>query len=274
MSMSGQPLQTQSVQATMLIPLYGRAKMSELYPDLIYDSEAIRIVSKIDMDFSRIERAFGEYGGASYLARARRMDAEVSAFLKKYPYSTVVNIGAGLDTTFSRVDNGKVLWYNLDLPDAITYRQNLIQPTERSMDIPKSVFDYSWLDDIILGTDGQLLLIAAGVFFYLKGAQLRKMMQNVIGKFPTGELFFDAASGIGYKMSNRLVKKSGNSGAEMQFYVNGSKPLYKWSPKIKRVEIIPFFGDVRGMIKWTLGTRIQMRLCDMLGMGKYVRVTW
>jgi len=60
-------LQTQSVQSTMLILLYGHARMSKLYPELIYDSEAVRIVNEIDMDFSKIESAFGEYGGVSYV---------------------------------------------------------------------------------------------------------------------------------------------------------------------------------------------------------------
>ena len=135
--MPNESLQEQSVQATMLIPLYGRARMSELYP-----GEAVRIVSEMDMDFSKVENAFGEYGGVSYLSRARCVDAEVKAFLDKYPNSTVVNIGSGLDTTFSRIDNGTVLWYNLDLPDAIAYRQTLIPQSERSVDIPKSVFNY------------------------------------------------------------------------------------------------------------------------------------
>ena len=258
----------------MLIPLYGRARMSELYPELIYDNEAVRIFSEMDMDFSKIENAFGEYGGVCYLSRARCIDTEVSEFLKQYPNSTVVNIGSGLDTTFSRVDNGKVLWYNLDLPDAIAYRQGLILPCERSVDIPKSVFDDTWLDAITLGSGGRLLLIAAGVFMYLEDTLLREMMQKVIARFPQGELFFDAASGIGYKISNRMVKNSGNNGAEMHFYVNGAKPLYAWSPKVKSVEIIPFFHNVHHIKKWSVGTRIQMRFCDLLGMGKYVRMTW
>ena len=142
------------------------------------------------------------------------------------------------------------------------------------MDISKSVFDYTWLDDITLAKDGRLLLIAAGVFFYLERKKLCEMMQKVIARFPKGQLFFDAASGIGYKMSNRMVRKSGNTGAEMHFYVNGVKPLYAWPPKIKSVEILPFFHGVKHIKKWSAGTCIQMRFCDLLGMGKYVRVTW
>ena len=183
--MTPEVIQEQSVQATMLIPLYGRAKMSELYPEILYDGEAVRLVAELDTDFSKIESAFGEYGGISCLARSSQIDSEVRGFLEKYPESTVVNIGAGLDTTFSRVDNGRVLWYNLDLPDAIAYRQTLISPSERCADIPKSVFDYSWLDDITLGRSGRLLLVSGGVFYYLERDMLREMLQRIIVRYMT-----------------------------------------------------------------------------------------
>ena len=74
--MSAELLPEQSVQAAMLIPLSGRAGMSELYPELIYDSEAVRIVSEMNMDFSKIESAFGEYGSVSCMARMKSVDSE------------------------------------------------------------------------------------------------------------------------------------------------------------------------------------------------------
>jgi hypothetical protein len=40
----------------------------------------------------------------------------IGKYIERYPEATVINIGAGLDTTFSRVANGKMRWYDLDLP--------------------------------------------------------------------------------------------------------------------------------------------------------------
>ena len=90
-----------------------------------------------------------------------------------------MNIGSGLDTTFSRTDNGRVHWHKLDLPDACTFRQKYIRQTERSTDIPKSVFNLTWLDDITPGSDGKMLLIAAGVFMNL-GGEMPCMMLNKV----------------------------------------------------------------------------------------------
>jgi len=41
--------------------------------------------------------------------------------------AVVVNIGAGLDSTFQRVDPGTVRWINIDLPDVVAMRQKLIR---------------------------------------------------------------------------------------------------------------------------------------------------
>ena len=90
----------------------------------------------------------------------------------------VVNIGAGLDTTFQRVGQGTVLWINIDLPDVAAMRQKLIRhqlipDSEREMTIAKSVFDFTWIDDISRWTkDRSIMFMAAGVLMYFE-AQLR-----------------------------------------------------------------------------------------------------
>ena len=60
----------------------------------------------------------------------------------------IINIGAGFDTTFNRIDNGKVRWINIDLPDVILLRKKLIPEKKHEALIGKSVFDFSWLSEI------------------------------------------------------------------------------------------------------------------------------
>ncbi len=107
----------------MLIPLWGRAYGSEKNKNILDDTEAIRIIKEFDFDFSTIENTFGEYGCITYITRARKIDDTIKQFITKHPNATIVNIGSGLDTTFSRIDNGTIHWYNLDLPDAISFRK-------------------------------------------------------------------------------------------------------------------------------------------------------
>lgn len=264
----------QSVQATMLIPLWGRAHMSRLYPDVLNDTEAIRIVKNCDFDFSALEKAYGEYGGLGCIMRARHIDARVKRYIEKHPGGSVVNIGTGLDTTFSRVDNGKIKWYNLDLPDAIAYRRTLIPPSERSVDIAKSMFDYTWFDDIDIKTNESILLVAGGVFYYFEEAQIKELVQKLIARFPCGELFFDAASVFGVRVSNRMVRKSGNKDAEMHFFVNRPGKLKTWSSQIHTAGYFTFWGNMARDARWSFSTRITMCLCDLGRFAGCFSILW
>ena len=39
--------------------------------------------------------------------------------------------GAGLETSFYRNDNGKTIWYEVDLPNVIEYRKEILKQNER-----------------------------------------------------------------------------------------------------------------------------------------------
>ena len=65
------------------------------------------------------------------VARAKEFDDKIRAFITEHPRASVINLGAGLDTTFYRVDNGLVQWYDLDFPDVIGIREQLLPPTDR-----------------------------------------------------------------------------------------------------------------------------------------------
>lgn len=265
-------LSLQSVQATMLIPLWGRATASEKNPEILYDKQAIEIIADCDFDFSEIAKTFGEYGGLTYLVRARKMEDTIRAFIEKHPRATIVNIGAGLDTTFSRVDNGTINWYNLDLPDAIAFRQTLIADSPRNISIAKSFFDVSWFEDVIFHANDGILFVSAGVFYYFHESQLKEAFREMADRFPGGELYFDAESNFALKISNRTVEKTGNKGAKMYFSVNNPKALEGWSPKIKLVSWEPYFKGILASKKWEGGTRVMVRVVDLLKMLKFVHL--
>lgn len=265
-------LNLQSVQGTMLIPLWGRATASEQNPEILYDKEAIKIIANCNFDFSEIAKTFGEYGGISYIVRARKVDDMIRAFIEKHPFATIMNIGAGLDTTFSRVDNGTLHWYNLDLPDAIAFRKTLIADSPRNISIAKSFFDVSWFDDVIFNEEDGILFISAGVFYYFKESQLKGIFQEMALHFPSGELYFDAESKFALKTSNRTVEKAGNKGAKMYFYVNNPKVLEDWSSKIKVISCQSYFKGIRINKKWESGTRVMVRAVDLLKMMKFVHL--
>lgn len=265
-------LNLQTVQGTMLLPLWGRAKYSKENTDILDDGVTVDIVENLNVDFGEIERSFGEFGGLCYIFRARRFDDEVRAFIKTHPRATIVNIGSGLDTGFSRVDNGTIRWYDLDLPDAVRYRQSLIPDSARSTCIPKSFFDLSWLDDIDCEPRDGVLFLSAGVLYYFEEKDISRVVKAMAERFPGGALYFDAETKRAVSFSNRMVRKSGNNGAMMHFYVNDAQALKGWSPNIKRVTSERYFNGVPRKKSWSTQTRMRMSMLDALGMMKYVKI--
>ena len=45
-------IEKNTVQETLVIPLYGRKICTEIYPDLYHDDTARKLIEKIDYDFS------------------------------------------------------------------------------------------------------------------------------------------------------------------------------------------------------------------------------
>ena len=136
------------VQTTLVLPLWGRAKEARKKDPILLDAYAAEIVDRIGYDFSAIERMLSEFSQLTWAIRAFNFDAIVRAFLAVHESALIVNIGAGLDTTFQRVNDGRVRWVNVDLPDVVSLRAKLIPDSDREQSIAKSVLDYSWIEDI------------------------------------------------------------------------------------------------------------------------------
>lgn len=134
------------VQETLLLPLFGRAKLSKKDNPVLKDSKAIEIVENlIEYDFERLDRHLSPYGNVSWLVRAKMFDDTIRRFETEHQEATIVNFGAGLDTTFFRVDNGLIKWYDLDLPEVIEVRKRIIPESDRMKCIAKSLLDASWI---------------------------------------------------------------------------------------------------------------------------------
>jgi hypothetical protein len=104
-----------------------------------------------------------------------------------------VNLGAGLDTTFYRVDNGLIHWYDLDLPEVIDVRRQLLPEPERVTYIAKSIFDPSWRKDV-RHTEGGVFMMGVGVFHWYEESQLKQFFSMLADNFHGEEIVFNALS--------------------------------------------------------------------------------
>jgi O-methyltransferase involved in polyketide biosynthesis len=122
--------------------------------------------------------------------------------------------------------------------------------------------------------DGSVLILASGVFYYFEEKEVRELVCRIIDHFPTGEIFFDAQSKMAVKISNHLVRKAGNKGSQMKFWVNAPARLKGWSAKIHTAKSIPFFGEIRKANHYKLSTKLNMWGYDTLKMGYLISIKW
>lgn len=122
-------IEKNTVQETLVIPLYGRKMCSELYPNLFRDETAVRLINEIDYDFSTLARKsqsmMQQFGFLECAMRQSDLACEVRDYLRSHPNAAVVNLGCGLDATGRACDNGTCKIYNLDFPDVIAVRDAL-----------------------------------------------------------------------------------------------------------------------------------------------------
>lgn len=233
------------IQKTLLLPLWGRAVETQKQKPLLLDHTAAQIMKKIDYDFSEIEKSLSAISQLGWIARSHHVDSMITSYLQKYPTATIVNIGCGLDTTFDRIDNGRLFWYDLDLPDVIALRKSLMPLRERQHLIEDSFLNPDWMTQ--LNKQENVLLIAAGVLYYFEEHQIKESLTRLANTFPGGEMLFDASSPIGIHMANKMVIKASGMDEKsfLRWGIKDAKLLESWDARIKVLDQYPMFRKLR-----------------------------
>ena len=131
---------------------------------------------------------------------------EVRDYLKSHPNAAVVNLGCGLDCTGRSCDNGRCKIYNLDFPNVITVRNELLPAGDWEQNIPCDLNDTAWFSQI--DASNGAVFFASGVFYYFLTEQVKALVQAMADAFPGGVLVFDAANQTAVKMIAKTWLKS------------------------------------------------------------------
>ncbi len=237
------------VAETLLITLYIRAMESQRPDALIKDERAEALVRQLDQETLRKTLALtDDFSRVAVILKGREFDRFAQDFLARHPDAVVVHIGCGLDMRFERVDNGRVEWYDLDLPDVIELRRKLVGGEgERHHFLAGSVLDSAWLGTVTAHRSASLwdrqrpfLFVAEGVFMYFDEAQVKSLVLTLREHFPCAELVFDAFSPAMRWAHNIKVTRT-RVGAYLHWGLKRARDLEQWSDGIRLLdERFPF----------------------------------
>jgi O-methyltransferase involved in polyketide biosynthesis len=170
--------------------LYHRAIAARGAEYRFTDPQAIELVERIDFPFEQFDSDHAAYVAHWHALRARTVDAEIRRFLAVHPAATVVALGEGLETQFSRVDNGALHWITVDQPDIVRLRARFLPDGPRQRSVACSARLPGWMDEV--RSADNLLIIAQGLLMYLPLADTDQLITRCARRFPGETMLFDA----------------------------------------------------------------------------------
>jgi methyltransferase (TIGR00027 family) len=268
-----------ALSETLLIPLYSRAAETQSKNPIINDQKAVEIVTELNKVFSssssllhqrlaqgKVRRTANTKLIAFLAMRSRRFDRYCTEYLQKYPSGVIVELGCGLSSRFSRVDNGLVRWYDLDLPEVATVRSQFFPETARCHLLASSVLDMGWMDEIV-PTKDPVLFIAEGLLMYLPEADVRMLITRLHRRFPGCEL---ACEVVNRSIIKTLQKKRWQrkfqrdhhlkSTVTMSFGIQDGREMESWEPGIRFLDEWTLFDDHEKKLGWMNLFRFSKRL--------------
>jgi O-methyltransferase involved in polyketide biosynthesis len=252
------------VERTAFVTQHARALDSRCPRPILGDTLADDIVAKIDYDF----QALGVPSSAvrQTVLRAKMLDDRVRRFISQHPGAVVVALGAGLDTGMLRVTPpATVDWYNVDLPNIIALRDQLVPADDHAHSVAASLADDAWTDSI--PADRPAMLVADGLLAFLPEPVVMNLFRHIPEHFRSGELALNDYGRV--SRSSLLAMKVVFSAVGSQWAYRGFKDAHlpeTWSPRLTLIEETSL-AHAPEVDLYPFGARVSTRLMGMTKSG-------
>jgi O-methyltransferase involved in polyketide biosynthesis len=252
------------VEQTAFVTEYARALDSRWPRPILGDTLADEIVGKIDYDF----RALGVPSSAvrQTALRAKMLDDRARNFIAEHPDAVIVDLGAGLGTGMLRVvPPATVDWYNVDLPNVIALRDELVPADDHAQSVAASLADDGWTDQI--PADRPTMLIADGLLAFLPESVIINLFRHIPEHFRSGELALNDYGRV--SRSSILAMKIAFSAVGSQWDYRGfndARVPQTWSPRLRLVEEASL-AHAPEVDRYPAAARVSTRLMGMTKAG-------
>ena len=243
-------------QESLLVPLYARAVESRRRHPILADAKAVGMVDSIDWDFRRFGQRWRVIGCT---LRSAMFDEWVRGFIRSHPEGTVVEIGSGLNTRFERLDNGRLHWFDLDLPEVVELRRRFFADGERRTTLAGSVLDRDWIA-AVRRSPGPYFFVAEAVLVYLSEPEVKAALAQIAENFPGASIAFDTASRHAVDGANRDHGRR-KLAARFAWALDDPHDIEGWDIGLRLVEArseVDVPEPLRSRLSWPLRTSLRV----------------
>ena len=177
------------IQETALIPLAIKASETARTNARIRDEKAKEIIETLGVDVSKYDPFLSHEG---VVARTIMFRDVLIKLLKKHPDALCINLGCGFDDKFSQVDNGRLTWFDVDLPDQIAVRRKVYEDRDRCTMLDGSALESDWTAQ--LPKKDMNIIVMEGVLEYFSKEQVKTCLNMLCNSFGHGYLLAELHS--------------------------------------------------------------------------------
>jgi O-methyltransferase involved in polyketide biosynthesis len=244
-----------NISRTAILTLIARAVAAEKENDLYNDPMAVhcleRLISVASEDdrrwIIREKRIFGGFQVRHAKAGAWRgkvFDNAADRFIVAHPGCTVINLGCGFDTRFWRILNENCRYIEIDLPEVVSLKSEILKDQIDYELIGCSVLDASWIEQVTENGNSHFLLLAEGLFPWLLEPDARHLFQLLAQSFVRSQLVFDTVpekytKGIWKKLLRLEIKINWDLDVFWVFGIKHPTDIESYAPGLK------VLGDVK-----------------------------
>ena len=179
------------IEESLFLTLCGRALDSRSPHPILADTLADEVVHKLDYDAGRFHLSASPI--INIALRAKKLDQVARNFIARHPDAVGLDLGAGLDTRAFRIGPPSTVdWYDVDYPEVVTARQQLLPARANTHGVGADLTDPTWLDAIPTGRPA--VIVADGLLAFLTPDDMVALLNRLVGHFPSGEVAFNGYS--------------------------------------------------------------------------------
>lgn len=240
------------VSRTAILTLLGRVVASEKKNVVFNDPMAILCLERLMSIASaeekkwiiRQKRMIAAHDARAMARRAGTFDSIADRFISENPKCTVINLGCGFDTRFWRIENKDCRYIEIDLPEVVALKREILKDQLGYELIGCSVLDSSWIDTVISNGNSSFLLLAEGLFMYFSKQDVTKLLQLLAQKLVRSQLVVEMAhekftKGF-WKMALGLQAKVWGLDVSFPFGIKNPRDIESYGHGLR------VLGDVKG----------------------------